>query len=58
MALLQINSIYLSQKNMLLECNFNFRKLIDAIRPEDLIKLYSCLLLEKKIVLLASDDSY
>ena len=56
--LLQINSIFLRKQDSLVDCNLDFRRLIELIEIDNLIKLYSCLLLEKKIVLVSSNSTF
>lgn len=38
--------------------NFSFRTLVATIPPEDLCKLFACMLLEKKLIIVADDSDY
>ena len=40
------------------EPNFSFKTLFSTISVHNITKLFSCMLLEKKIVLIADDSTY
>lgn len=58
--LLQANQIFHNDSygSLLLHCNQSLARLLTVVQPENIIKLYSCMLLEKKIVLVAKDDTF
>ena len=51
-----LNAIY--AKSNFIAPNLSFKALLTVCSPDEIIKLFSCLLTEKKIVLVAHDDSY
>lgn len=38
--------------------NFSFRPLLTTIPPDDICKLFACMLLEKKLIIVAEDSDY
>lgn len=52
--IVQVVSRSLTTDNLL--ANFSFRPLLAMIPPEDICKLFACMLLEKKLIIVADDS--
>ena len=57
-SLLQVNQIFLANQNVFFDGNFSFKLLFKLIQIDDLVKIFSCMLLEKKIVFLGDNDNF